>query len=261
MIRNTVIITAENKDQTIIKTIQSCLKQTNKKLEVIVAYYKFKDENKIKKSINSNKVIFFKVKKKIKNKIHDQLYKIKQSLKISKGKNIFLLDGDDIFNKKKIEFISKIISNKQIMVLDNYSISIDNKKVKSKSINYSKNYFYKKFINDWPKNVCTSAISIERGLLLKFFREIKFNKYQYLAIDILLAIYCNKHQKLLRINKFFTKKIEQHDSVDKDYIGYNNKLYWFRRLEQHKYNFSIKKKKYFNLDFFMSYLLSLVLKN
>ena len=55
MIKNTVIITAEKKDKTIIKTIQSCLNQTNKNLEIIVAYSKFKDENKIKKNINSKK--------------------------------------------------------------------------------------------------------------------------------------------------------------------------------------------------------------
>lgn len=59
MIKNTVIITAEKKDKTIIKTIQSCLNQVNKNLEIIVAYSKFKDENKIKKSIKSKKVIFF----------------------------------------------------------------------------------------------------------------------------------------------------------------------------------------------------------
>tara|TARA_B100000959_G_scaffold238761_1_gene258915 strand:+ start:1005 stop:1118 length:114 start_codon:yes stop_codon:yes gene_type:complete len=37
MIKNTVIITAKNKDKTITKTIQSCLSQTDKDLEIIVA--------------------------------------------------------------------------------------------------------------------------------------------------------------------------------------------------------------------------------
>ena len=55
MIKNTVIITAEKKDQTIIKTIQSCLKQTNKNLEIIVAYSKFEDESNIKKILNQKK--------------------------------------------------------------------------------------------------------------------------------------------------------------------------------------------------------------
>jgi glycosyltransferase involved in cell wall biosynthesis len=257
MIKNTVIITAEKKDKTIIKTIQSCLSQVNKNFEIIVAYSKFKDENKIKKNIKSKKVIFFKIKKKLSNKVQDQLFKIKQSLKISKGHNIFLLDGDDIFNKNKIEIISKIIDHKEIMILDNYFVLINNKKLKNKYMDHEKSYLYKKVINDWPKNVCTSAISIQRELLFKFFKEIKINKNKYLAIDILLAIYCSNKKKLLRVNKFLTSKIDISESVDKDYNGYNNKLYWYRRLEQHKYNSFIKKKKYFNLDFFVSYIFTL----
>jgi glycosyltransferase involved in cell wall biosynthesis len=260
MIKNTVIITAEKKDKTIIKTIQSCLNQVNKNFEIIVVYSKFEDENMIKKSIKSKKVIFFKIKKKLNNKVQDQLFKIKQSLKISKGKNIFLLDGDDIFNKKKIEIISKIMKHKEIMILDNYFLLINNKKLKNKYIGHKKNYLYKKLINDWPKNVCTSAISIKRELLFKFFEKIKINKYKYLAIDILLAIYCSNERKLLRLDKFLTSKIEIDESVDKDYIGYNNKFYWHRRLEQHKYNFFIKKKKYFNLDFFVSYIFTLLFR-
>ena len=36
MTKNTVIITAEKKDKTIIKTIRSCLSQVNKNFEIIV---------------------------------------------------------------------------------------------------------------------------------------------------------------------------------------------------------------------------------
>mgnify|MGYP001162827153 CR=1 FL=1 len=260
MIKNTVIITAEKKDKKIIKTIESCLNQTDKDIEIIVAYSKLKNENKIRNNFQSEKVFFLKIKKKLKNKVHDQLFKIKQSLKISKGKNIFLLDGDDIFNKNKVNIISKILKHKKIMILDNYFVLKDNKKIKSKYLNHKNNYFYKKLINDWPKNVCTSAISIKRELLLEFFGEIKIKQYKFLAIDILLAIYCNKKRKILRINKYFTSKLELNDSIDKDYTGYSNKLYWQRRLEQHKYNFFINKRRYFNLDFFVSYVMSLILK-
>ena len=147
------------------------------------------------------------------------------------------------------------------MILDNYFIIKNNKKFKNRSTNLKENYFYKRLINDWPKNVCTSAISIERGLLLKFFKETEINKYKYLAIDILLAIYCDNKKKLLKLNKFLTSKIELHGSVDKKYIGFTNKLYWQRRLEQHRYIFFIKKRKLYNLDFFASYLLSFLFKD
>ena len=260
MIKNSVIITAEKKDKTIIKTIRSCLKQTNKNLEIIVVYSKFENENKIKKNIRTKKVIFYKIKKKLKNKVQDQLFKIKQSLKISRGTNIFLLDGDDIFNKKKIEIVSKILNYKNLMILDNHFVIKNNQKTKNISHDFKNNFFYLKLVNDWPKNICTSAISIRKEFLLDFFKEVKINKYEYLAIDILLTIYCNNKKKLLRIDKFFTSKIELDKSVDKDYIGYRNSLYWHRRLEQHKYNFFIKKKNYFNLDYFLSYILSYLFK-
>jgi len=260
MTKNTVIITAEKKDKTIIKTIQSCLNQTDKNIEIIVAFSKLKNENKIRSNFKLKKVFFLKIKKKLKNKVQDQLFKIKQSLKISKGKNIFLLDGDDIFEKDKVKVISKILKHKEIMILDNYFILKDNKKIKNKYSNLKNNYFYKKLINDWPKNVCTSAISIKKELLLKFFDKIKIKKYNFLAIDILLTIYCNNEKKIIKINRYFTNKVELSDSVDKDYTGFNNKLYWQRRLEQHKYNFFINKRRYFNLDFFISYMMSLILK-
>jgi len=171
-----------------------------------------------------------------------------------------LLDGDDIFNKKKIEIVSKILNYKNLMILDNHFVIKNNQKTKNISHDFKNNFFYLKLVNDWPKNICTSAISIRKEFLLDFFKEVKINKYEYLAIDILLTIYCNNKKKLLRIDKFFTSKIELDKSVDKDYIGYRNNLYWHRRLEQHKYNFFIKKKNYFNLDYFLSYILSYLFK-
>ena len=66
MIKNTIIITAENKENTINKTIQSCLNQTYKNLEIIIVYSKLRNEKILKKKIKSKKVIFFKIKKKLK---------------------------------------------------------------------------------------------------------------------------------------------------------------------------------------------------
>ena len=165
-----------------------------------------------------------------------------------------------MFSKNKVKVISKILKNREIMILDNYFILKDNKKIKSKYSNFKNNDFYKKLINDWPKNVCTSAISIKKELLLKFFSEIKIKKYKFLAIDILLAIYCNNKKKIIKFNRYFTSKVELSDSVDKDYTGFNNKLYWQRRFEQHKYNFFINNKRYFNLDILITYVMTLLLR-
>ena len=83
-------------------------------------------------------------------------------------------------------------------------------------------------------------------------------KYNYLAIDILLSIFCYKNNKFYYINKHLTKKIELKNSVDKNYIGLLNSLFWFRRLEQHQYNRYLSTGIYFNLDFFITYLISLI---
>ena len=260
MVENTVIITAENKEKTISRTIQSCISQTNKNFEIVIAYSKLENEKKIKKKFNFKKVFFYKIKKKLNNKIHDQIYKIQKLVKISRGKNIFLLDGDDIFLNKKIETISKILKSNNLMILDGYKISSNKKKLEKKINYYKYNFFFKEFFNDWPKDVCTSAISIKKNLLLNFFNTIKFKKYSFLAIDILLAIYCNHNNKLLKIKKILTYKVDTINSVDKSYAGFLNKYYWLRRLEQHTYNNHIKKKKSFSIDFLVTYLICFFIK-
>ena len=128
------------------------------------------------------------------------------------------------------------------MILDEYQITSNKKKLLGKTKNYKENFFFKKLVNDWPQNVCTSAISIKKNLLLNFFNTINFKKYNFLAIDILLAIYCNKKKKLLKISKSLTYKIDTINSLDKSYIGLLNKYYWLRRMEQHIYNMHVKKK-------------------
>ena len=57
-------------------------------------------------------------------------------------------------------------------------------------------------------------------LLDKFFKKVNIKTYKYLAIDILLTIFCNNEKKLLRLNKFLTDKFELNESVDKDFIGF-----------------------------------------
>lgn len=260
MIKNTILITAEKKEKTIINTIQSCLNQNYKNYEIIVIYSSLKNENEIKRRTKSKKVFFLKINKKIRNNIHDQLFKIKEGLKKSKGKSIFLLDGDDTFLNNKLNFLSKIHNKKKIMILDGHFISNKEGIFRNKSSKLSNFFLYKKLLNDWPKKVCTSSISADRKLMVEFFQDIKFYKYKYLAVDILLSIYCNQKDRYLEVDKYLTTKNQTDDSVDKNFIGFGNKFYWLRRLEQHRYNFLIKKKEYLNIDFLITYFLCLLIK-
>ena len=97
-----ILITAENKENYISKTINSCLNQSYKKIEIIVIYTSLKNEKFLKKKFINKKIIFLKIKKKLRNKTQDQFYKIYEAFKISNGKIITLLDGDDFYANKKV---------------------------------------------------------------------------------------------------------------------------------------------------------------
>ena len=59
MINSSIIITAENKENTIYKTILSCLNQNYKNYEILIAY-KTKNENIIKNKFKSKKLTLLK---------------------------------------------------------------------------------------------------------------------------------------------------------------------------------------------------------
>ena len=244
-----VLITAENKELYISQTIESCLKQTYQKIEIIVAYTKLNNENLLKKKFRGRNIIFLKIKKKLKSKTQDQLYKIKKSLNYSKGEFIFLLDGDDLMERNKIKFIIDEYSTSSSLIMDNYFNLNNSTLIKNKIHMYKKNIIYKKIINSWPKNVATSAISIDRKLLNNFFNKINFYKYEHLAIDILLVIYCYSENKFINLDKFFTIKKISKDSVDLKFQGFLNKFFWIRRNEQHRYYKLLTKNNYFNIDY------------
>ena len=100
---------------------------------------------------------------------------------------------------------------------------IEPRKIKYEiSKKYKQSKIYKNIINDWPKDIFTSGISIKKKLIVKFFKEINIFKFKYLAIDILLAIYFSEKKKLIKINKKLTTKVDIENSVDKKFSGFLN---------------------------------------
>ena len=183
-----IIITAENKERYIERAILSCLRQNFKNFEIIVVYSKLYNQLLLEKKFKK-KIRFLKTKK-IKSPIHDQIYKIYKGVLVSSGKFICFLDGDDVFKKNKL---FNIFSNSEnsCMIIDRYELIENDKKIKNQ---YRKNLFkesniYKIIMNPWPKNICTSTISIKRQQLLEFFKRVNYWQYNFLAIDILLVIY------------------------------------------------------------------------
>tara|TARA_B110000259_G_scaffold187750_1_gene243140 strand:+ start:522 stop:1316 length:795 start_codon:yes stop_codon:yes gene_type:complete len=260
-IKSTIIITAENQERFIERCLKSCLNQSAKNIEIIIIYTKLKNFEILQKKYLYKNIKFLNITKKIDNPIQDQLFKIKQGLLISKGKYIFLLDGDDTFKKNKVKVVMNYIKDEKILFLDNYENNKNNIKQENKVYEFKKSNLYKAIINAWPKGVCTSCIALNRDLLNEFFEKIKIKKFNYLAIDILLTIYCDIKYQIIKPTKTFTKKYYLKNSVDSYYVGFFNKYYWFRRSEQHDFYTYINKNIKLNLDFIVTKIINFLLKH
>jgi glycosyltransferase involved in cell wall biosynthesis len=240
---SSILIVADYKEKFIEETIKSCLNQSYKKIEILVGYSKLSNIEEIKKKLLSNKLKFFKIKKRYYYPTQDQIYKIKFLLKKSKGKYIFLLDGDDIFLKEKLNYI---INNKNIktkLVQDNFILQKGKLKKLIFEKNYKKNFIFKIFFNDWPEKICTSTISMPRKLINNFFNNNKPFLWKTLAIDAQLIIYCYLKNKFHTTKKILTIKKEYNKNLDKKFSNIFSKIYWSRRLEQHKYYYYLSKNK------------------
>ena len=259
-IKSTIIITAENQERFIERCIKSCLNQSVKNIEIIIVFTKLKNINTLKRRYLSKNIVFLSIPKKINKPTQDQLFKIKQGLLISKGKYIFLLDGDDTYKKNKVKEAINSIKDKKVLFLDSHENNKDNIKQINKVHGFKETNLYKTLINTWPKGVCTSCIVLNRDLLNEFFKKIRTKKFNYLAIDILLAIYCNIKYKVIKSSKILTKKYYVKDSVDSSYVGFFNKYYWFRRSEQHDFYTHINKSIKLNLDFIVTKIINFLLR-
>jgi glycosyltransferase involved in cell wall biosynthesis len=212
----TIVINGENQENLIKRSINSCINQTYKKIQIIVIYNNLKNVNLIK-STYKKKILFVKIKKKIKNATQDQLYKIKKVLPYIKGQYVFLLDGDDYFLKNKVLKIIKKLKNKKLLIQDNYYELINDKKKITNQQSYKEYKVYKYFINNWPKRISTSSQSLQTEILKEFFKYKNPFKWKNLAIDAQLAIFCKYKFSVINLKNAYTIKNILPCSVDKKY--------------------------------------------
>ena len=107
-----VLINNYNNQKYLKKSIDSCLNQTYKNLEVIIFDDNSTDNSKkiIKKIKNKKLKKIFNSKKKSESSAINQLNAINKSFLKSKGDIIFLLDSDDYFLKNKIKFFVNLFN-------------------------------------------------------------------------------------------------------------------------------------------------------
>ena len=254
---SSILIVADYKEKYIKETIKSCLNQTYKKIEILIGYSNLCNIEEIKKIFLYHKLKFFKIKRKNLTPTQDQIYKINFLLKQSKGKYIFLLDGDDLFLKNKITYI---LNNRNI----NKNLFQDNFMLRENKLNkiplqksYKNNFIFKKFFNDWPQKICTSSISLPRKLLEDFFNNNQLFLWKTLAIDAQLIIYYYLKDKLYSTKKILTIKKEYKENLDKKFSNVLSKIYWTRRFEQHKYYYYLTKKK--SLEYYTCYIINFLI--
>ncbi len=259
-----ILINNHNNENYIKKSIESCLKQTYKNLEIIVYDDKSNDNSiKIIKNIKNKKIIKIFNKKKIsKSGPLNQLEAIYKSFSKSKGKIIFLLDGDDFFLQKKVEVIvSYFNKNKNLKFIQDNPIYYFPKK----NIKIKKKISIKRFIfHTWPYFNPTSTMVFKRDFLHKILRELYFSKkiFKRMFFDARAFIYIYFFEKkYLTINQYLTlyNQNKEGDTIQK--YSSKNSEWWKRRYEYHqfvKFLFERKRKKHYKLlDYFLSFFMNL----
>ena len=106
-----ILITNYNKEKFISKTINSCLIQNYRNLEILVFDDCSTDNSLVRIKRFKNIKIFRNKKKKFNKSPLNQIHGISYLFRKSKGHLIFLLDGDDEFKKNKVKFITNIFKS------------------------------------------------------------------------------------------------------------------------------------------------------
>ena len=113
MTKFSIIINTHNQNEYIFEAINSCIKQTYKNFEILIFNTSIKKINS-KIYRNKKKIRYFHQRSKYKQPEMNQMHKIYQGLKKSKGDYLLFLDGDDKFNQNKLDKLNKILKKKDL---------------------------------------------------------------------------------------------------------------------------------------------------
>ena len=263
-----ILVNNFNNEKYLNKCINSCIKQTYKNIEIIIFDDKSTDSSKnILKKYKNNKIkIIFNKKKKFNSGPLNQLNSIYISLKQSKGKYIFLLDGDDYFLKNKISQSIKTfnLNPKIVFLQDNPIYNYDNKNILPKKIKPKRKIFVN---HTWPFFSPTSTMAFKRDFLVKLLAKITFSKslFDQMFFDARAFIYIYFFEKNYIVSDKYLTIYNQNLKGDtlKNYQK-KNKKWWVRRLQYHYYVDSIfkrNKKTHFKfIDYYITLLINLILK-
>ncbi len=162
-------------------------------------------------------------KKKTSNPLN-QLNAIIWCLKKSKGKYIFLLDGDDYFKKNKIETMIKYFEKyKNINVIQDKPYLVNEKKILKLK---EKKFFF----SIWPSIYPTSCIAIRKRFFIEFVNFIEKDKFPNLEIDSRLVMYVNLKKKLKILSSSYTFYNSDHSGISSNYTKFS--INWWKKRDE-----------------------------
>ena len=221
-----VVIPYFKKKKYLYNCINSVLKQSHKKIEVIIVYddENHKDLFYLKKIIKKDKRFKIIINKK------NQGVSISRNIGIkkTKGKFITFLDADDLWEKNKLKFqLNFMIKNKIDITHTNYKVINDENKI-IRIMKVEKLLTFKKLLNSCDIGLSTVMINSRIKKLINF-KKIKTKE------DYILWLNLSKKYQIVGIDKFLTKwrksenslssstiqKIKDAYRVYNKYLGYN----------------------------------------
>ncbi len=194
-----ILLPYYNNEKYVFKTINSVLKQTYKRFELIIIfdeYFKIKNDvyNKLLKLKKKNKKIKIILNKK------NLGVAISRNIGISKskGKYIAFIDSDDLWDKKKLEIqVNFMKKNNLKFSHTNYNIIDEKDKIIGK-FNSPKKLTYSKLINSC--DIGTSTVMIDRSII----HLCKFPKLKTKEDFVVWLRFAKKNISILSIDKFLT---------------------------------------------------------
>ena len=254
-----IIINTHEQSKFLGECIKSCIDQNFLNYEIIIVDTSKKPSKD--KHIKNKKIKYFHLKENSRKfPVLNQMYQIRYGFKKSRGKYICLLDGDDKFSSLKLTTIFKKFEKSKIEITQDVP-TLFSKDFKKKSLikNYKKNIFFQRLFISWPQVFGTSTISCTREILNKFFKEGRPFSYKFLAIDVKLIMFASQKLNVINDFKSLTLKRIHNKNLDKTYSNLFSSSFWLRRNMQMKYDYYLKKKIVFNLDFFITKIIIIFL--
>jgi len=258
--RFSILINCHNQANYIDECILSSLNQDYHNFEVIVVDSSDKELN-LEKFKSHENFKYVHIEKFSQYPEVNQMYKIELGFKESSGDYICLLDGDDKFSDKKLNKLTEYIKSNDIIFNQDIPFLVyeNGKKINLSIKKYKQNNIFRKLIIDWPQIYGTSSITVKKSILESFFNKSDPYKWKYLAIDVQLILFCSINFEIYNQLDQITFKRKHDRNLGDVYLNIFSKIFWKRRKCQHDFYYFLKKKRVYNLDYFITYMVSIFL--